>query len=80
MIGIWACKCFSFLQERLSLDGLVDLCGLHVNSLSREILLSACSSQVICVENDSNTKHGLPDVISSSWQSRSPPCPHVRSS
>jgi len=73
MIGIWVCKCFSFLQERLSLDGLVDLCGLHVNSLSREILLTASASPVVYVDSDSNTKHGLPDVISSSWQSRSPP-------
>ena len=73
MIGIWVCKCFSFLQDRLSLDGLVDLCGMHVNSLSREILLPVSSPQVICVESDSHTKHGLPDVICSSWQSRSPP-------
>ena len=73
MIGIWVCKCFSFLQDRLSLDGLVDLCGMHVNSLSREILLPVSSPQVFYVESDTHTKHGLPDVISSSWQSRSPP-------
>lgn len=73
MIGIWVCKCFSFLQDRLSLDGLVNLCGLHVNSLSREILLPVSSPQVIYVDNDSNSIHGLPDVIRSSWQSRSPP-------
>lgn len=73
MIRIWVCKCFSFLQDRLSLDGLVDLCGLHVNSLSRKILLPVSSAPVIFVDDDSHTKHGLPDVIRSSWQSRSPP-------
>ena len=73
MIGTWVCKCFSFMQDRLSLDLLVDLCGLHVNSLSREILLPVSSSPVNIVENDSDIRNGLPDVISSSWQSRSPP-------
>ena len=73
MIGIWVCKCFSLLQDRLSLDGLVVLCGMHVNSLSRKILLPVSTSPVIRVDSDSNTIHGLPDVIHSSWQSRSPP-------
>lgn len=73
MIGIWVCKCFSFLQDRLSLDGFVDLCGLHVNSLSREILLPVSSSPVTRVDDIPNTILGLPDVIRSSWQSRSPP-------
>lgn len=73
MIGIWICKCFSFMQDNLSLDMVVELCGLHVNSLSRTVLLPSSAPLVSYVSDESDKKKGLPDVIGSNWQSRSPP-------
>ena len=66
--------------DRLSLDMLVDLCGLHVNSLSRTVLIPACPSPVFHVIYDTDQISGLPDVIQSSRQSRSPPDRCVRRS
>ena len=80
MIGIWICKCFSFMQDNLSLDTVVELCGLHVNSLSRTVLLPSSAPLVSYVSDESDKKKGLPDVIGSNWQSRSPPGRRSRSS
>ena len=90
MDGIKMSVCFSTMLDRLSqempsidrlsLDMLAELCGLHVNSLSRTVLLPACRSPVLTVTTETAARTALPDVIHSSRQSRSPPDHCVRSS
>lgn len=73
MVGIWICKCIAFMQDKLSLDLVVEICGLHVNSLSRKMLFPDVLAPVIWEKTDPDTRNGLPDMVGDSWLSRSPP-------
>lgn len=80
MIAIWVWKCVTFVQHRLSLDRLVQLCGLHLNTLSCTILFLTDPPAFVHTTNDVRGKTAVRDLIPRRWQSRSPPSRHSRSS
>lgn len=69
-----------FKQQKLTLGMLVELSGLHVNSMSDMACMTTDPSPTAFPLDDSTHKPSIPSVETRSWQSRSPPGQHSRSS